>query len=69
MAQTRPIGTRFELNGETYEVRQSKNPASCSNCGFCKNMVPVCDENIGDVAGECSGMARTDGNYVIFKKC
>lgn len=71
MAETRKIGERFTLNGKTYEVKKCQSWYSCQGCAFQDRSHPssACYTNeaaLLEQTGECSGMVRTDGTYVIF---
>lgn len=54
--KTRPIGERFEIDGQEYEVVEM---SGCVECDFDR----CCTD---DQKGECSALTRTDGRSVIF---
>lgn len=68
MAKTRQIGEIFEYMGKTYKVVKTRKIDSCGDCHFGRKGVTGCNSEVGEVVGECGGMAREDHTYVIFKE-
>ena len=68
----RKLGERFELKGKNYEVSKCKKWYSCQGCAFHDHGHPssACytnDAAMLAITGECSGLARDDKEYVVFK--
>ena len=62
---TRSVGAIFEYEGIFLKVVQ-KDYIGCGNCHFNTNN-KICERK-NSITGFCSGQARTDDTYVIFKK-
>ena len=60
----RNIGEIFEYNGEWYQCISDTTDDDCNNCFFQKS----CSDITGDITGDCSSVARSDGKSVCFKK-
>ena len=56
----RKIGEIFEYNGEWYQCILDTTDDNCNNCYFQKSC--------GNISGDCSSTARSDGKSVAFKK-
>ena len=56
----RKIGEIFEFGGEWYQCITDTTDDSCNNCFFQKSC--------SGITGDCSSIARSDGESVAFKK-
>ena len=63
---TRPIGEKFDYEGDTLEVVE-KGEARCAGCYF-DNMIFCRFSEIVDITGLCSSSQREDKKEVIFKE-
>ena len=62
---TRPIGEKFEYDGDMLEVVEEKE--GCKGCYFIDSKACLCGE-AQDITGYCFSSVREDGKDVIFKK-
>ena len=63
------IGELINYKGKTYKVKECKLIYSCVGCAFSNGKFPgrcATDNGFADAFGECAGLARSDGKYVIF---
>lgn len=68
--KTRPIGERFTIDGQEYEVVEERRPpyGPCEGCSFANRRPCRRDAYVRPIRGYCADHDRTDGKSVIFVK-
>ena len=63
---TRPIGEKFDYEGDMLEVAMMKN-GLCKGCYFYGGYINCKNREVRNTIGYCSPFSRNDGKNVIFK--
>lgn len=63
-----PVGSRFQVNGQWYEVKPSVEGNRCSLCCFSDNGSTICKCPQEDCYDNCIGAFRKDNENVYFVK-
>lgn len=64
---TRPIGEKFDYEGDMLEVVESEEDDGCEGCYFIDSM--FCHKGkVLYIAGYCFSSARKDKKDIVFKK-